>query len=290
MCQMQICRNCSRSNPAEAIYCRECGRPLASVATGDDNARTAQVSVASDASAPTLPRVAAAREERAGGPPSRVAVLVIGVLGLAGLAAGTGLKLATHRGRSVPSVDPKLRALPPPTSEDGDAATDTPSPAKPEPSPREPASSPPTPTPPALTPPTPTPPSPTPPSPTPPSPTPPAPTPPGVTPPSARQIEPKTPERKVAPRPLGPPPTDSEIRACINRRRARVRACADEASQRMEYVGGGRARATLNPSGGFSNIRVPGEGYFASCATRVIRALRCRPFRGGPIEVSYPLR
>jgi hypothetical protein len=253
---MQSCRHCSRSNPAEAIYCRECGRPLASVRTGDEDACTTPATAAADASAPTLPRVVAVRDR--GGSPTRVAILVAGAVSLIGLAAGTGIKVATRRGRSVPPVNRALRASPPPTSSD-DGQEASPSPdarVTPEPLKSEP-----------------------------------------VTPPPAgkaavaQRMEAKRPERKAAlKKPLGPPPADSEIRSCINRRRARMRGCADEAAQRMESVGGGTARATLNPSGTFSNIRVPGEGHFARCTTRAIRALRCRAYRGGPIEVSYPLR
>jgi hypothetical protein len=202
--------------------------------------------------------------------PSRAFLTVIAVLGLVALAGGTSYQVVTHPGRVLPPVDPKVRAAGPPRG----GAAEEPEEADPGPkqsqgesarpatkaAPKAGAAD-------------------------------------GKSPTKAPEAK-KTAEAKQAPEAkqaaeapaLGPPPSHAEIRGCLDKRKSRLRTCADEAAQRMEFPGGGTARARMNPSGKFTNISVPGGGYFSSCAARVIRGLQCRAYRGEPIDVTYPLR
>ncbi|HEY3357680.1 MAG TPA: hypothetical protein VGQ83_30790, partial [Polyangia bacterium] len=199
------------------------------------------------------------------------------ILGFIALAGGTSYKVVTHPGRVLPPVDARVRAAPPPRGGESDE------PDEGDPGPKQAGT-------PAK----------------PPAPKTPAPggggkAPPPVAPtktvadpkaPDAKKPDAKTPDAKKPdpPKELGPPPSQGEIRGCIDKRKSKLRSCADEAAQRMEFPGGGTARARMNPNGKFTNVSVPGGGYFASCAGRVIRGLSCRAYKGDPIDVSYPLR
>jgi hypothetical protein len=203
----------------------------------------------------------------AAGPPSRTAIGIIGVLGFIGLVGATGYKVAIHPGRVLPPIDLKVRAAGPPKtrpSEDEDDAEGK------DPATRPPATRAPTKAPPAK----------------------------GVpgtktAPPAATKHAPESkkaePEKKAEPS-LGPPPSHAEIKGCIDKKKSRIRSCAEEAAQRMEFPGGGMATAKMNANGKFTNVHVPGGGYFAGCAGRVIKGLSCRAYKGEPIDVSYPMR
>jgi hypothetical protein len=280
----QTCPHCQRVNLAHAAFCASCGQPLERTQTASTAAEAPRVDGDAEedaqASAMTMPRVVAANSaarraelEPRAGRGARLAVIIAGIAGGAALAAATGVKMATHRGRALPPQSAKLRALPPPSSaepeepaasqpaaDDAQPSTDDgqePAPVKAQGkgAPKSKVAKQPTPI--------------------------------AKDPTPVAKVAPKP---KPKPKPLGPPPTDSEINTCINKRKPRLRACADEAAQRMEDTGYGTARATLNPDGKFTSIRVPGGGYFATCATQVIRGLRCRAFRGEPVEVRYPIR
>jgi len=232
-------------------------------ARSDPSATPAPAAVSLGGSTGTGTLARALPGERA---PSRVGVLLVGLLLLLGLVAATSYKVVTRPGRTLPAYNVKLRALPPPTSAaEPDERQDS-GPAPSDAAVAAPAAD-----------------------------LHPATARPGPVTKSGPKPEPK-PEPKVpppAPKPkpaLGPPPSSAEIRACIDRRRPRIRACADEAAQRMEGSPGGTARATLKPDGRFTNLRIPGGDYFVDCTARIIRALRCRAFQGTPIEVAYPLR
>jgi hypothetical protein len=196
-------------------------------------------------------------------------VLAFGIIGFIALAAGTGLKIVTKPGRVVPPVDAKLRAAPPTKAEpddgddpDGDRPRGTKAPTGSKVAP--PTKCPPntkcgtvTKAPPTKV-------------------------------PDKKPPEKKPPEKKEPE--LGPPPSQGEIRACIDKRKSRIKACANRAAENMEFVGGGTAKATMNPNGKFTKIYVPGGGTFASCTAGVIRGLTCRQYKGDPIPITYPVR
>jgi hypothetical protein len=261
---MSTCAACGRDNPEHAAFCASCGGRLPALEPA------APKSGEGRRGAPKAPPRPAAERR-----PSRLALRLVGLVGFLALAAATGYKAASKPGRHVPAADPKLRALPapgpddeepPPASAPSTAAT-TEEPAEPSEEPKPVA-----------------------------EPKPAAKTKPvtktaAKTKPGAEPLAAK-PKPKPKPKPaLGGPPDQSEIEACINTRKAKLRACADEAAQQGEFVRRGSATATLSPNGKLSNIAVPGgSGVFSDCVTRVISSLRCRQFRGSPVEVSYRLR
>jgi hypothetical protein len=237
------------------------------------------------------------RTERAGAT-RRIAAAVAGIAVIGVIGAATAYKIVTRPGRVLPPPDARLRALPPPSSADEPIAPPSPVPA-PSPSQPPPAAaaaatkaakgtkvtkatgrSGSRPSPAQI-------------SKTAGKPRRPSATPAGR--PSAAQPQPRPAPAATAgsgesARSGGSEPSAAEIEACLESRRRQLRLCAATAAAIGESSGEGTARATLNPDGSFSNIRIPGGGSFASCAARVIGGVRCRAYQGGPIEVEHALR
>lgn len=304
---MASCPVCGRSNPAAAAFCGGCGLRLSDpgpVETGG----VEKAGFAAEEAA-TTEAVAAARDVEAGcaatrahvGPlsssglageedrpvrrlqrersPARTGVAIAAAVGLLALAGATSYKVASKPGRIRPPQDRRLRALPPPLEAGAQGEEEErerlplpgsgSAPAGGEARPAAvagarsgPASAGPdrgeiagkT----------------------------------GAVPAAVKKVADKT---KPKPKPaLGPPPSSQEIEACINKRKPRLRACADEASQRGEFVSRGYATATMNPDGRLTDVWVPGGGSFGDCVAQVIGGLRCRAYRGEPVAVRYRLR
>ncbi|MBI5477689.1 MAG: zinc ribbon domain-containing protein [Deltaproteobacteria bacterium] len=274
---MHPCPRCGRTNPVGTAFCAGCGQPLASApgAAARPDARTS----------PPRPGARGVEGSAARAPvpiapsgPSRGLVLALGIIGFVALAAGTGFKIVIKPGRVLPPVDLKLRAAQPTTKaepDEGDDDGDKPRGTKAPTGARAPTGAK-------------------------------APTgaraPTGVKAPTGakaptglkaptgptKATPPKPPEKKEPE--LGPPPSQAEIRGCIDKRKGRIKACANRAAENMEFVGGGTAKATMNPDGKFTRIYVPGGGTFASCTAGVIRGLTCRKYKGDPIPITYPVR
>jgi hypothetical protein len=279
---MASCPVCGRSNPPAAVFCGGCGLRLAH--PGPAGAGEKAGTVAEEAT--TTEAVIAAQEAEAGcaatrvhlGPlsssgssgeedrlprrlqrarsPARAGLAIAAAVGLLALAAATGYKVASKPGRVRPPQDRRLRLLPPPAepADEGDQAeqteTEEASPAggsaapaaadaravaaagarsgsaSPEPGRGEVA---------------------------------------GKTRPAPAVVNRAADKPNPKPKPwpaLGPPPSSQEIEACINKRKPRLRACADQATQRGEIVSRGYATATMNPDGKLTDVWVPGGGSF----------------------------
>ena len=269
MSSMHPCPRCGRTNPVGTQFCAGCGQALGPApAAPRPDARTSPPGPGTRG-----PEAGSARPPVPIAPsgPSRGLVLALGIIGFLALAGATGFKIATKPGRVVPPVDLKLRAAQPQTKAEPDEADDeadhkgakgptgarAPTGAKGPTGPvagtgsKAPTKAPGTKAP-------------------------------------VTKAPTKAPEKKDPD--LGPPPSQAEIRGCIDKRKGRIKGCANRAAENMEFVGGGTAKATMNPDGKFTKIYVPGGGTFASCTSGVMRGLTCRKYKGDPIQVTYPVR
>lgn len=197
-------------------------------------------------------------------PRGPTAVLVAVILGLGGLGAATAYRVVTRPGRELPPHDEKLRALrgPPapaddetrPLAPDQGVAPDAgrPDAKRSRLAKRDPGRR-------------------------------------RVARPTRRAPRPTPAKRPAAVR-AAPRPTSQAIRACINQHRSRLRRCLEQSALRMEPPPGGTGRAVLQPDGRLDGLQVPGGWYFSSCVKNVLSTVRCRPFDGAPVPISYPLR